>query len=295
MRMPPLKSLRVFLCAARHHSFKLAAEELFVTQAAVSQQIRLLENYFDTALFIRENKQTRLSAQGQRLFPYIEHAFEQIELGVNAVSGELNSSELKVSALHSLTSLILIPSINDFQEQNPDVCVQFIPNNHLDSFMLHEVDIAIRRGLGDYDGLESRKLIDDEIILVASPLLLGVDSQDAATIFALELLEDTSSDIQEAIDDCCAKFGFVKADLNTCLRTTDALPIIQNVLAGQGIAFVSRALVNKNIQSGQLLNLLDYAFDSPRTLYLVAPPHHFNWPKVKRFEQWAQKLFSSEP
>ncbi|WP_158089067.1 LysR substrate-binding domain-containing protein [Cognaticolwellia mytili] len=293
--MPPLKSLQVFLCAARHHSFKRAAEELFVTQAAISQQIRLLENYFDTPLFIRENKQTRLNAQGQRLFPYIENAFEQIELGVNAVSGEPNASELKVSALHSLTSLILIPRINDFQEKNSDVCVQFIPNNHLDSFMLHNVDIAIRRGLGDYDGLESRKLIDDEIILVASPLLPGVDSQDPATILALTLLEDTSSDIQEAIDDCCVTFGFVKADLNTCLRTTDALPIIQNVLAGQGIAFVSRALVNKNIQSGQLLNLLDYAFDSPRTLYLVAPPQHFNWPKVKRFEQWAQKLFSSEP
>ena len=81
MRMPPLKSLQVFLSAARHKSFKAAAEELFVTQAAISQQIRILESYFSTPLFTRENKQTQLNAQGLRLFPFIENAFEQIKLG----------------------------------------------------------------------------------------------------------------------------------------------------------------------------------------------------------------------
>jgi len=289
--MPPLKSLQVFLSAARHNSFKVAAEELFVTQAAVSQQIRILEDYFSTPLFIRENKQTRLNAQGMRLFPYIESAFEQINLGVNAVTGEPNASELKVSALHSVTSLLLIPSIHSFQAENGAICVQFTPNNKLDSFMQNDVDVAIRLGFGNYAGLESRKLTDDEIVLVASPLLAGVNGQDPAAIFLLPLLEDTSSDIQEAIDDCCKQFHVKKSKLHSSLRTTDALPIIQNVLAGQGIAFVSRALVNKNIQSGQLVNIFDYAFASSRALFLVAPAHHFNWQKVQRFEQWVKTLF----
>jgi len=293
MRMPPLKSLQVFLSAARHKSFKAAAEELFVTQAAVSQQIRILESYFATPLFIRENKQTQLNAQGLRLFPFIENAFEQIKLGVNAVTGEPNANELKVSALHSVTSLLLLPNINIFQEENSEICVQFAPNNNLESFMQNGVDVAIRRGFGEYQGLGSRKLTDDEIILVASPLLVGVDSQDPTEIFTLPLLEDTSSDIQEAINDCCKQFHINKAELRSSIRTTDALPIIQNVLAGQGIAFVSRALVNHSIKMGQLVNVFDYAYASSCALFLVAPEHHFNWPKVQRFEQWAKALFVS--
>jgi LysR family glycine cleavage system transcriptional activator len=293
MRQPPLKSLQVFLAAARHNSFKIAAQELFVTQAAVSQQIRLLEAYFSTPLFIRENKQTRLNAQGSRLLPFIENAFKQIEMGVNAVTGEQNTGELKIAALHSVTSLILIPEINHFQEKNDDVRVQFSPSNSLESFTSGNIDIAVRRGQGEYHGLESHKLIDDEIILVASPLLPGINSGDLAAVFSLPLLEDTSSDIQEAIMDCCQQFSFNKNNLNSCLRTTDALPIIQSAIAGQGIAFVSRALVSKNLQSGQLVNVLNYAYVSSRTLYLVAPAHHFTWQKVQRFEAWLKALFSS--
>jgi len=291
--MPPLKSLQVFLSAARHKSFKAAAEELFVTQAAVSQQIRILENHFSTPLFIRKNKQTHLSAQGIRLFPFIENAFEQIKLGVHAVTGEPNANELKVSALHSVTSLLLLPNIHHFQQENSEICVQFAPNNNLETFMQNGIDIAIRRGFGDYLGLVSRKLIDDEIVLVASSLLVGVDSQVPTEIFKLPLLEDTSSDIQEAISDCCQQFHIERTELHSTIRTTDALPIIQNVLAGQGIAFVSRALVNHNIKMGQLVNVFDYAYASSRALFLVAPEHHFNWPKVQRFEQWAKALFIS--
>jgi len=293
MRMPPLKSLQVFLSAAQHKSFKAAAKELFVTQAAVSQQIRILENHFGFALFVRENNQTRLNSTGMRLFPFIENAFEQIKSGVSAVSGEPNTGELKVSALHSVTSLLLLPNINSFQQDNSEICVQFAPNNNLEVFMQNGIDVAIRRGFGDYLGLMSRKLTDDEIILVASPLLSGVDSENPAEILSLPLLEDTSSDIQEAINDCCQKFKFNKAELRSRIRTTDALPIIQNVLAGQGIAFVSRALVNHNIKMGQLVNIFDYAYASSRALFLVAPEHHFNWPKVQRFEQWAKTLFTS--
>ncbi|GLX77117.1 LysR family transcriptional regulator [Thalassotalea insulae] len=293
MRLPPLKSLQVFLAAAQQQSFKCAAEQLHVTQAAVSQQIRLLERFFDTPLFDRENNQTRLNAKGQLLFPYIEKAFEQMTLGVNAVISEPNPFSLRISALHSVTSLLLVPKISDFQQQNPDLNVQFSPNNKLDLFQGDGVDIAIRRGLGQYPGLESHKLIDDAIVLVASPLLLSTIKQELNAIFSLPLLEDISSDIQEAITACCSTFGINKAQLHIKLSTTDALPIVQQALAGQGIAFVSKVLVKQYIKQGQLVNVLDYAYDNPRTLYLVAPPHHFLWPKVKRFEKWLRAAFAA--
>ena len=291
MRLPPLKSLQVFLAAAQHQSFKAAAEQLYVTQAAVSQQIRLLEQFFDQPLFERQNNQTRLNAKGKLLLPYIEKAFEQITQGVNVVTREPNANELKITALHSVTSLLLIPRINGFQQLYPELSVQFAPSNKLELFHGDDVDVAIRRGLGTYAGLESRKLVDDAIVLVASPLLTNSDSKDIATVFALPVLLDTSSDISAAVADCCAHFQVNQQKLNTILKTTDALPIIQHVLAGQGMAFVSRVLVEENLKQGQLINVLDYAFENPRTLYLVAPAHHFSWPKVKHFEAWLKSLF----
>lgn len=291
MRLPPLKSLQVFLCAGQHQSFKAAAEQLHVTQAAVSQQIRLLEDYLGGPLFDRDKKHTRLNLKGKILFPFIEKAFEQINLGVSALTNESDSKELKISALHSVTSLLLIPNISDFQQKNADLSVQFSPNNKLDLFKEQNIDVAIRRGLGDYDGLESRKLTDDSIILIASPLLIGSKERLIKTIFSLPLLEDTSSDIQEAIVDCCIKFNLNKNDLKPSLKTTDALPIIQQTLAGQGIAFVNKVLVDQYLRTGQLINLFDYVYENPRTLFLVAPPHHFKWEKVQRLELWLKQLF----
>jgi len=292
MHLPPLKSLHVFLCAAQHQSFKMAAEQLHVTQAAVSQQIRQLEEYFDGKLFERDRKKTRLNSKGERLYPFIEKAFEQINLGINELMVEPSSSELKITTLHSVASLLLIPNISDFQQKNTDLSVQFSPNNKLESFEEQKVDVAIRHGMGNYPGLESRKLTDDSIMLVASPLLIGFKDIQIENIFSLPLLEDISSNIQEAIDDCCLKFNIDKKDFKVSLKTTDALPIIQNTLAGQGITFVSKVLIEQYLRSGQLINIFDYVYDNPRTLYLVAPPHHFKWDKIRRFELWLKELFS---
>ncbi|MEW6991241.1 LysR substrate-binding domain-containing protein [Colwelliaceae bacterium 6441] len=292
MRLPPLKSLQVFLCAAQHQSFKMAAEQLHVTQAAVSQQIRLLENYFDAPLFERDKKQTRLNEKGKTLFPFIEKAFEQITLGVNALTNEPDSSELKITTLHSVASLLLIPNINDFQQKNTDLSVQFSPNNLLVSFQQQNVDVAIRHGLGQYEGLESRKLAEDSIMLVASPMLIGDNDFNINELCNLPLLEDTTSDIQEAIEAFCSTLNISKTSLKASLKTTDALPIIQNTLAGKGIAFVSKVLIEQYLRTGQLINLFDYAYENPRTLFLVAPPHHFKWNKVQRFELWLKELFS---
>ncbi|WDE10293.1 LysR substrate-binding domain-containing protein [Thalassomonas haliotis] len=291
--LPPLKSLQVFLCAAQSGSFKAAAEQLFVSQAAVSQQIRLLEQHVNCKLFERESKHTRLSAKGELLLPYIEQAFEQINSGIHALSFEPYANSLRITALHSITSLLLIPKIHDFQQQYPQLSIQFSPNNRLDSFNDTDIDIAIRRGLGSYPGLESRKLIDDAIMLVACPRLLPEKNPEPASILDIPLLEDTSSDIEEAVADFCLRYQVKRSRLNARLKTTDAVPIIQNVLAGRGMAFVSKVLAAEHIKNGNLVNVLDYAYITPKTLYLVAPAHHFHWQKIKRFEAWLKALLQN--
>jgi LysR family glycine cleavage system transcriptional activator len=291
--LPPLKALRVFLAAAQHQSFKAAAEQLFVTQAAVSQQIRLLEKHLNCQLFERHNKQTRLSEEGQILLPYIERAFNQISYGVDALQSDPNPNVLRITSLHSFTSLCLIPQISDFQAQYPQMMVQFAPSNHLTSFGQAELDVAVRMGKGNYPGLTAKKIADNPLVLVASPLLIKGAAATIDEVFSHPLLEDMSSDTQPALDDCCQKFGLDRAKLKVLIKVNDSLPIIDSALAGRGIAIVSRFLVADHLRRGQLISLLDYSYNSPFALYLVAPTQHFGWKKIELFEAWFRAAFET--
>ncbi|WP_286265980.1 LysR substrate-binding domain-containing protein [Thalassotalea atypica] len=294
-RLPPLRSLQVFLAVANSSSFKGAADSLFVSQAAVSQQIKLLEAHVGCKLFERSSTKMTLTKRGSLLLPFVAQAFEQVRQGISAVTFEPNANELRVTALHSVTSLLLIPNIDCFQQENPALSVQFNPNNLLDDFDEHNIDIAIRRGFGTYPNLESRKLVDDTIVLVANPLIVEGAGQHIDDIANLPLLNDTSVDIQEAVVHFKAKYHLGKQQLKPSLQTTDSVPVIDHALSGRGVAFVSRLLVAEHIKQGTLVNVLDYQFDSPRTLYLVAPAHHFTWKKVQLFEAWISKVLQALP
>lgn len=293
MKLPPLKSLSFFLAAARNKSFKGAAQELFVTQAAVSQQIRLLEENLQCQLFIRDAKQTLLSTEGERLFPFIENAFSQISQGISLLSAEPDPNTLKITSLHSFTSLILIPKVNEFQLMHPEMMLQFSPSNQVVDFKDNSVDIAIRRGKGIYPGLESRQLIKDEVVLVASPLLFKSGFPPIDELVKAPLLLDISSDITPAFEQFCNEYKLSAQDFEIGLQTTDAVPVIEKALSGQGMCFVSKSLVFERLNEGTLINLFDFSARSPISLFLVAPPKNFQWEKVKKFETWLKFLLNS--
>lgn len=293
MKLPPLKSLSFFLAAARNKSFKGAAQELFVTQAAVSQQIRLLEENLQCQLFIRDSKQTLLSTEGERLFPFIENAFSQISQGISLLSAEPDPNTLKITSLHSFTSLILIPKVNTFQLMYPEIMLQFSPSNQVFDFKDNSVDIAIRRGKGSYPGLESRQLIKDEVVLVASPLLFKDAFPPIDELVKTPLLLDISSDITPALEQFCSEYKLSAQDFEIGLQTTDAVPVVERALSGQGMCFVSKSVVFDRLNEGTLINLFDFSARSPISLFLVAPPKNFQWEKVKKFEAWLKVLFNS--
>lgn len=294
MNLPPLKSLTFFLAAARNKSFKGAAEELFVTQAAVSQQIRLLEAHLKCQLFNRDSKQTLLSAEGERLFPFIENAFSQISQGISLLSTEPDPNTLKITSLHSFTSLLLIPKVNEFQQMYPEIMLQFSPSNQVVDFKDDSVDIAIRRGGGVYPGLESKCLMEDEVVLVASPLLFKNSFPSINEFLKTPLLLDISSDIKPAFEQFCHQYKLSAKSFEISLQTTDAVPVVEKSMSGQGMCFVSKSLVFERLREGSLINLFDYSARSPISLFLVAPARNFQWEKVKKFEVWLNKLLSYE-
>jgi LysR family glycine cleavage system transcriptional activator len=293
--LPPLKSLQFFLVAGQSKNFKQAAEQLNVTQAAVSQQIRLLEENLQSKLFERTNKKTMLTEKGRRLLPFMQRAFEELTSGVQAVTGDPNPQVLRISTVHSFCSLWLVPRLQEFQNLHPEIMVQLAPSSELIDFKQSDIDLAIRMGRGGYADLTEKKIYDDNLIFVASPkLLVGIDKDNPEQVFRLPWIEDTSIGIQESFQDYCKSINFKHKTLVPVIQTNDALPLIDSAVHDRGFLLVNSSLVVEHIRAGRLVKLLNYSIKSPYSLFLVAPDQQFSWRKVKLFEDWlVPKLLKS--
>tara|TARA_R110000737_G_scaffold326531_1_gene340310 strand:- start:852 stop:1763 length:912 start_codon:yes stop_codon:yes gene_type:complete len=295
--LPPLKSLHFFLVAGQSKNFKQAAVKLNVTQAAVSQQIRLLEENLQVKLFDRSNKQTVLTGKGIELLPFIQRAFSELSSGVNLITGDKNPQVLRISTAHSFSSLWLIPHLQEFQKLHPEIMVQIAPSTELVDFKQSNIDLAIRLGTGGNTELIQKKIYDDQLIFVASPTLItGIDKNSPKDVFRLPWIEDTSQGIRAAFETYCQSIKFRSETLTPIIQTNDALPLIDSAIQAQGFLLANRSLVFEHLSAGRLITLLNYTSKSPYSLYLVAPEQQFSWKKVKLFEEWlVPKLLSSFP
>jgi LysR family glycine cleavage system transcriptional activator len=284
---PPLKSLQYFLVTGESKNFKEAAEQLNVTQAAVSQQIRLLEENLQEKLFERTNKKTMLTEKGRMLLPFMQRAFSELSSGIKAMTGDQHPNVLRISTAHSFCSLWLIPRLQEFQQLHPEIMVQIAPSNELVDFKQSNIDLAIRMGRGRASELVEKKIFDDNLIFVASPkLLIGIDKDSPEQIFHLPWIEDTSEGIQETFQNYCKSIDFEFKTLVPVIQTNNALPLIDSAVQERGFLLVNSSLVIEHLRTGRLVRLLDYSIKSPYTLYLVAPEQQFVWNKVKLFENW---------
>jgi LysR family glycine cleavage system transcriptional activator len=295
--IPPLKALYYFKVAARTGSFKTAAAQLFVTQAAISQQIRGLEDYLGVKLFYRQTRQVALTPAAQKLLPLVEDGFNSIQHGIKQLTSDHSPNLLRISAVHSFCSLWLMPNLADFQSQYPDIQVQISPSNVLTRFDDEDIDLAIRMGMGGYEGLHDIKLFEDTLIFVVSPILLnakfGKATPSASDIFALPWIEDPSSETKVIFSQACRYYGIDQQSTNSVVRSDNSMIMIENTLAGNGVAFVNRSLVAPFLKTGQLVQALDFEKESPWALYLVAPPQHFSWLKIHAFQQWITERLRS--
>ncbi|GAC14120.1 LysR substrate-binding domain-containing protein [Aliiglaciecola lipolytica] len=285
--LPPLKSLHFFKVAAELSSFKLAAEQLFVTQAAVSQQIKLLEGFLGQTLFERSNRQTKLTYTGELLLPYVQQGFQQFKAGLKTISGDSNPNILRISTLHSFTSLWLMPRLPEFQKLHPELMVQLAPSNELVDFSRGDIDLAIRKGSGGYAGLAEKKLVSDSLILVASPQIIHPDQvNDPQVVFQLPWMEDTTPDVVSVYGEINKRFNVDIFGLQASIRANNSVVLVENAIAGRGFTLVNKSLVAEYLKNGSLLSLLEFSHASPYSIFLVAPAQHFEWQKVKLFENW---------
>ena len=291
-RLPPLKSLRVFEVAARHLSFTRAAEELHVTQAAVSHQIKTLEDWLGIPLFRRLNRGLLLTDEGQLLFPPLREALDQMTAAIGRLHAEDATGVLTVSVMPSFASKWLVPRLSHFRQRHPDIDLRLSTTFEKTDFSRDDVDIAVRYGQGPWPKLHSALLMTEEIFPVCSPVLLEGPHplRTPADLRYQTLLHDT---VPRNVHFYFPNWelwleaaGAGDVDPSHGPGFLDASMAIQTAIDGQGVALARTALVVDDLAAGRLIKLFDVVLPAVNAYWIISPEVTADRPKIKAFRDW---------
>ena len=253
-RIPPLTALRAFDAAARHMSFAKAAEELFVTPAALSYQIKQLEEHLGTPVFRRLNRAVELTEAGRTLQPGVAEAFESLRRAVADVARLENDTDLTVTAGPAFTSKWLAPRLFRFANAHPEIELRFIAAIKLMDFERDGIDVAIRYGSGTDEGLFSQFLAEEWVAPVCAPDL-AEEIAKTGTLADLPILHDESAE-QLNPDASWAAWGrHAGQDRDWIHGThfTNTDHAIDAALEGAGVALGRIVLVERYLDQGRLV------------------------------------------
>ncbi|WP_201836688.1 transcriptional regulator GcvA [Microvirga zambiensis] len=283
-KLPPMSAVRVFEAAARHQSFTRAAEELGMTQAAVSYQIKILEDRIGAPLFIRLPRQVTLTPKGRQLAPAVTEAFEALR---NAFAGveEAVQTVLSITTLSTFASNWLVPRLGRFRQLHPNIAVQVSVSTDIVEITRSEFDIGIRSGTGEWSGVEAHMLFPNQFTPVCSPeLLQDVELREPVDILKLPLI--SPSDPWWL--DWFAAAGVQDVDLSH--RPDNSLGVQQfegmAAIAGQGVALINPFFFPDDLASGRLVKPFDLLATTDRSYWLVYPKGRRRSAKVQAFRDW---------
>lgn len=256
-RLPPLSALRAFEAAARHNSFKKAAEELTVTPTAVSHQIRALEEYSGLSLFERRTRKVVLTDAGAQLYPVLRDGLDAFADTLERLTQRRSRARVTISATIAFTARWLIPRVADFRALHPHIDLQLQASDDVVDLGAAGVDIAIRYGEGPYPGFDVVPLFADRFAPVFNPMLRVETVAD----LALRPLIEFQWRRRHRQNPTWARW-FAAADLPEpeempLLRFSEESHAIQAAVAGQGIALASLALVEDELAAGHLVAPFD--------------------------------------
>lgn len=283
MNTIPLNALRTFEAVASNLSFAKGAEELNVSPAAVSSQIRLLEERLQQPLFHRKGRQITLTEAGKKLLPGVQRGLSELRQAVRKVGTDRSEGVLNISTLPTLLQKWMLPRLADFYEGHPEIDLRINADSGLVNFEQTDFHAGIRFGAGKWPGLKSQKLMDDWILPVCSPEML----RDIGPINSIEELQ--SHDLffveSEVWDSWFRVLGESGRDSRWPLLN-DSLSILMAAEQSQGIALSRWSLVARDIEAGRLVRPINTVVKTDWSYYFVSPPHFFDLPKVRIFRQW---------
>lgn len=286
-KLPPLNALRAFEAAARHLSFVRAAEELYVTPAAISQQVKLLEDHLGMPLFVR-GKKLALSDAATAVLPNISESFDQLERALLKIRPGGSGNTLVISTPPVFAARWLIPRLDDFQSRHPDIELRLLATKRRVNFQVEDVDVAIRFGAGSYPDLVVERIMPEAIVPVAAPALAaGISTPD--DLIRCNLLEDEWHIDKGAFPDWTtwlASLGVNSAAPLRIQRFGDASLAIQAAVSGLGATLAWYSLVVDDLKAGRLVHLLDQTIPSTLGYDLVVSKNRATLKKISAFRTW---------
>jgi LysR family glycine cleavage system transcriptional activator len=282
--LPPLNAVRVFEAAARHENFSRAAEELNVTQSAVSRQIQHLEEQLSCSLFVRSGPRLTLTQTGREYQAIIQNGLSIIRRGTHRLFGSQTRPVITISSVPSLVSRWLVPRLVDFEQKNPDVSVRLNATFHKVDFAIEtDIDAGIRFGEGRWSGLVSELLVDEVMFPVCSPEIARRLERPADLVEQRLLVEDPNWDLWS--------YWLKAVGLASLPNAGDRLSEDYNVqlqaaALGHGVALGRSLLAADDLRAGRLVCPFKVSVRSPIQYFFVCPPERLNEPIIARTLDW---------
>jgi LysR family transcriptional regulator, glycine cleavage system transcriptional activator len=284
-QLPPLNSLKAFEAAARSESFTRAADELCVTQGAVSHQVKLLEATLGIKLFNRERQRLVITDAGREYLNVVRDAFDRIADGTERILRRQNAGVLTVSTSPDFAAKWLVNRLGRFAEAYPGIDLRVSATMHHIDFVREEVDVAVRHGDGNWSGLDAVRLCTEQLFPVCSPKLMGGRNRltKPSDLLKAPLLHLDDSKAWSQWFDAA---GVIDAETSRGLTLNRASMLIDAAVDGQGVALARTTLAAWDLISGRLIRPFDVGLKVTRTYWIVCPKATSTKPKVATFRDW---------
>ena len=282
--LPPLNWLRAFEVSARFLNFTLAAQELHLTQGAVSQQIRQLERHLGMSLFKRLPRGLGLTEEGQSFLPVVQDAISRLAVGTNEIFGQRNRRHIKVRGSLAFFQYWLAPRLEDFCRQHPDIDIRYISNLWVKA-PDGEDDLEIRWGRGEWPGLHVLRLTRDLLQPVCSPALMArspiIEPRDLGRHALLHVLG-----YEEGWGYWLKRAGAGEVDYSRGMQFDTLVSTLRMAELGQGVALARSSMVEEQLRAGQLLAPFSLRIEASESFYLVHEQGGALSPDAALFATW---------
>lgn len=293
--LPSLQSLLAFEAAARHLSFTRAAQELELTQTAISHQIKTLEDRLGTKLFVRVRNALSLTPAAREYLVSVNDAISVLSLATERTRKNKTNTVLTVTCLPTYATTCLIPALPDFQDRHPDITVHLATSATFDEFERNTYDVAIRYGSGRWPSVRADLLHTEQFFPVCAPRLLdGLQGRPPAEV--LKALRQVRTYFYSMYQDDWPKWleaaGMAHAEFHGESVFHLQLTSLSAAVEGVGIAIGRTPLIDRDLARGQLVEPFDVRVNSSSSYYVTSPTSKSKQDKVRAFRDWALSYFS---
>jgi LysR family glycine cleavage system transcriptional activator len=292
--LAPLNALRAFEAAARCLSFQAGAAQLFVTPAAISHQVKHLEDYLGVKLFHRGHRTIELTVEGEALATSLDEVFGLLALALDRVTAPA-SADLRVSTMESFAAKWLAPRLHRFHRDCPELKVRIETGNEHADFLRDGIDVAIRYGPGGYTGVCAERLMDAPVFPVYAPSQMDDGLPPLAEPDDLQhhtLLHDESAAGRAGVSDWSAWLETTGAKSVHATRGPVFASIYlaqEAAVAGHGVALGVAPLVEEDLQRGRLTKPFDHSLANAYAFWIVRRHGTATNPAIEAFCRWLRK------